>query len=186
MLLFITVRVSPGDSVGDSRRWLGRPNIQLVSLLGDVFLNRKVLLFLVSLAMSPLWTDLQYLGICGLRISKVNHLVQQLVTDYKVVPERFSLNGYLVEQILSPDTLLLDLLEVLGHHLLDLVQEAEQQRHVAVGAACGNNVDVAVLEKGKYDESKCSASKAVYRSVVSQRYFRFRIGSELFASPQFV
>ena len=85
--LFITLRVSPGDSVGDSRRWLGRPNIQLVSLLGDVFLNRKVLLFLVSLAMSPLWTDLQYLGICGLRISKVHHLVQQLVTDHKVVSE---------------------------------------------------------------------------------------------------
>ena len=43
MRLFITLRVSPGDSVGDSRRWLGRPNIQLVSLLGDVFLDSKAL-----------------------------------------------------------------------------------------------------------------------------------------------
>ena len=104
--------------------------------------------------MSPLWTDLQYLGICGLRISKVHHLVQKLVADHKVVPERLSVNGYLVDQILSPDTLLLDLLEVLGHDLLDLVQEAEQQRHVAVGAAGGHNVDVAVLEKGNYEKTK--------------------------------
>ena len=44
-----------------------------------------------------------------------------------------------------PNALLLDLLEVLGHHLLDLVQEAEQQRHVAVGPASGHNVNVAVL-----------------------------------------
>ena len=60
-----------------------------------------------------------------------------------------------IYQILSPDTLLLDLLEVLGHDLLDLVQETEQQRHVAVGAAGGNNVDVAVLEKGNYENNKC-------------------------------
>ena len=88
--------------------------------------------------MSPLRTDLQYLGICGLRISKVHHLVQKLVTDHKVVP----------------NTLLLDLLEVLGHDLLDLVQQAEQQRHVAVGAAGGHNVDVAVLERGNYEKTK--------------------------------
>ena len=46
--LFITVRVSPGDCVSDSGRWLGRPNIQLVSLLGDVFLNHKVLLLILK------------------------------------------------------------------------------------------------------------------------------------------
>ena len=32
-------------------------------------------------------TDLQYLSICGLGISKVHHLVQQLVADDKVIPE---------------------------------------------------------------------------------------------------
>ena len=50
-----------------------------------------------------------------------------------------------------PDALLLDLLEVLGHDLLHLVQEAEQQRHVAVGATGGHNVDVAVLKRGNHE-----------------------------------
>ena len=48
-----------------------------------------------------------------------------------------------------PDALLLHLLEVLGHDLLHLIQEAEKQRHVAVGAAGGHDVDVAVLDVGE-------------------------------------
>ena len=73
---------------------------------------------------------LQNLCIRCLRVSKVHHLIQQLVTDDKVVP----------------DALLLHLLEVLLHHLPDLVEEAEQQGHIGVGPGRGNDVDVAVLD----------------------------------------
>ena len=77
-----------------------------------------------------------------------HHLVEKLGTDHKVVPARVSVNGYLVDQLLSPDALRRDLLEVLGHDLLDLVQEAEQQRHVAVGAAGGHTERTSSLTMG--------------------------------------
>ena len=65
--------------------WIAR-HYQLLALL---FLESFSIFYSHSkvLSMSPLWTDLQYLGICGLRISKVHHLVQKLVTDHKVVPD---------------------------------------------------------------------------------------------------
>lgn len=50
---------------------------------------------------------LQNLALCCLGISKIHHLIQQLVNDDKVVP----------------DTLLLQYLEVFGEHLHNLVEE---------------------------------------------------------------
>ena len=88
--------------------------------------------------MTSILTDLsnvllQYLGVSGLGVAKVDQLIQQLVADDEVVS----------------DALLLHLLEVLDHHLLDLVQQTEQQRHVGVGPGGGDDVDVALLDVGE-------------------------------------
>jgi len=70
---------------------------------------------------------LQDLGFGCLRVSKVHHLVQELVDDNKVVPY----------------TLLLQFLEVLCEHLNDFVQE--QQDFGRIGVAFGESEEVEVV-----------------------------------------
>lgn len=71
---------------------------------------------------------LQYLGLCRLRIPEIHHLVQKLVDDDKVV-------AY---------ALLLQLLEVLGEDLDDLMQEEEDLGGVGVAFREGEEVEVVV------------------------------------------
>jgi hypothetical protein len=100
---------TPADCVGDGD---GRPclDLELVRLLRYVFL--------------------QYLGLGGLRVAEVHHLVQQLVDDDKVVA----------------DALLLELLEVLGEDLDDLVQEQQDLGGVGVALGEGEQVQVVVAD----------------------------------------
>ena len=73
---------------------------------------------------------LQDLGLGRLRVAKVHHLVEQLVDDDEVVADR----------------LLLELLEVLGEDLDDLVQEEEDLGGVCVALGQGEEVEVVVAD----------------------------------------
>jgi hypothetical protein len=62
------------------------------------------------------YTLLQYLAFGSLRVTKIHHLVKQLIDDDKVVP----------------NTLLLELFKVLGEDLDDFVQEQEYLSGIGV------------------------------------------------------
>lgn len=71
---------------------------------------------------------LQYLSLRRLRIPEIHHLVQKLVDDDEIVAYTF----------------LLQLLEVLGEDLDDLVQEEEDLGGVGVAFREGEEVEVVV------------------------------------------
>lgn len=73
---------------------------------------------------------LQNLGLGGLWVAKVHHLVQQLVDDDKVVPY----------------TLLLKLFEVFGKDLDDLVQEQQYLGGIGVSFGEGKEVEVVMAD----------------------------------------
>lgn len=73
---------------------------------------------------------MQDLALCCLRISKVHHLIQQLVNDDEVVP----------------DTLLLQHFEVFGEHLHDLVEEEEDLGGICVSFGQCEDVEVTVAD----------------------------------------
>jgi hypothetical protein len=73
---------------------------------------------------------LQYLGLGGLWVAKVHHLIQQLVDDDKVVPY----------------ALLLELLEVLCEDLDHLVQEQKDLGGICVAFGEGEEVEVVVAD----------------------------------------
>lgn len=73
---------------------------------------------------------LQYLALRRLGITKVHHLVQQLVNNDKVVP----------------DTLLLELLEVFRKHLDDLVQEKEDLGGIRIPFRKREKVEIVVTD----------------------------------------
>jgi hypothetical protein len=73
---------------------------------------------------------LQDLGLSRLRVAKVHHLVEQLVDDDEIVADR----------------LLLELLEVLGEDLDDLVQEEQDLGGVCVALRQGEEVEIVVAD----------------------------------------
>lgn len=100
---------TPGDGIGDSDGRAGL-DLELVGLLGDVLLED--------------------LGLGGLGIAKVHHLVEKFVNDDKVIA----------------DGLLFEGLEVLGEDFDDLVEEEEDLGGVGVALGKGEEVEVVVAD----------------------------------------
>ena len=74
----------------------------------------------------------QDLGLAILRVSKVHHLIQQLVHNDKVVPQH----------------LLVELVEIGDEDVAEAVQEEEDGRRVHVGVGARHDVQVVVLNVG--------------------------------------
>ncbi len=85
-------------------------NLELMRFLGDVLL--------------------QDLGLGGLGVAKVHHLVQQLVYDDEVITNGLFLQGF----------------EILGKHLDDLVEEEQDLGGIGVSFCEGEEVEVVVSD----------------------------------------
>ncbi len=100
---------TPRNGASDCRWRLGHRN-KLVRLLHNVLLQNA--------------------AVCDLRIAEVDHLVQQLVHNYKIVP-----NGFLLQ-----------LAQVFFEHANEVVQQREKQCGIAVSLGDSDKVNVCVLD----------------------------------------
>jgi len=100
---------TPGNSTRYCGRRLGHSD-KLVRLLNNILLQNA--------AVRDLW------------VAEINHLVQQLIYNHKIVPNRF----------------LFELPQILLQHCDEVIQESEKQRGVAVSLGYGYKVHVGVLD----------------------------------------
>lgn len=109
---------APRDGVCDGDRGAGL-DLELVGLLGDVLLED--------------------LGLGGLWVAKVHHLVEEFVNDDKVVADGFFLEGF----------------EVLSEDLDDLVKEEEDLGGIRVAFCESEEVEVVVADVEILDGLSC-------------------------------
>ena len=93
---------------------------------------------------------LEDLGLGGLRVAEIHHLVEELVDDDEVVPDGF----------------FLELLEVFGEDLHDLVEKEEDLGGICVSFGEGKEVevvvsDIEVLERKKAVSATLTSSKRI-------------------------
>lgn len=81
---------------------------------------------------------LEDLGLGGLRVAEIHHLVEELVDDDEVVPDGF----------------FLELLEVFGEDLDDLVEEEEDLGGICVSFGEGKEVEVVVSDVEVLEERR--------------------------------
>lgn len=74
-----------------------------------------------------------------MRVAKIHHLIEQLVNDDEIVPDGF----------------LLELLEVFGEDLHDLVEEKEDLGGICVSFGEGKEVEVVVSDIEILERRRC-------------------------------